>query len=185
MNYFHPERMPALPARRRDAARRQLEELVARSPRPRRRRRPVMIAVIAAVIVLISVAAGVIASAPVTDKTMARCFSVANPYAGAAYYTTVHDAGKPGTKAHVRNAHDACAALFRIGFLRPGRRIARPSRRPNYPVPRLAVCVWHHGEAVVFPGPPGTCVRLGLHPAAAGRLSGSRRPRPGAVAPVP
>jgi hypothetical protein len=35
-------------------------------------------------------------------------------------------------------------------------------------VPRLAVCVWPDGTAVVFPGPLGTCASLGLHPAAAG-----------------
>src|SRR5262249_8899841 len=156
-------RMPALPARRRAAARRQLEELVVRSPRPRRRRRPVMIAAAAAVIVIISVAAGMIAAQPVTDRTMARCYTVAGAKAARAYYRTVRAAGKPGTRALVRSARDGCAALFRIGVLQQGRRmVSRPPSR-SYHVPRLAVCVWHDGTAVVFPGPFGTCVRLGLH----------------------
>jgi len=185
MNYFHPQRMPALPARRRAAARRQLEDVVVRSPRSRRRRRPVMIAGAAAIIVGISVAAGVIASQPVTDETMARCYTVANPDAGPAYYTTVREAGKPGTKAQVRSAHDGCAALFRIGFLRAGHRIVSHPPGHSYHVPKLAVCVSHDGTAVVFPGPLGTCASLGLHPAAARRSLGSRRLRPGAVAPVP
>jgi hypothetical protein len=184
MNYFHPERMPSLPARRRAAARRQLEDMVVRSRRSRRRRRPVMIAAAAAVVVTISVAAGVIASQPVTNKSVARCYSVAKPDAGPAYYTTVKDAGKPGTKAQVRNARNECAALFQIGVLQQGHRIvANPARR-SYPVPNLEVCVWHHGTAVVFPGPVGTCATLGLPRAAARRLSGSRRLRPGAAAPV-
>ena len=185
MNYFHPERMPELPAPRRAAARRQLEELVVRSPRPRRRRRPAIIAAAAAVIVTISVAAGVIASQPVTNKNSARCYTVAKANAGHAYYTTATYAGKPGTKAQVRNARGVCAALFRIGVLRKGHRIvAQPARR-KYPVPTLQVCVWHDGTAVVFPGPSDTCSILGLPRAAARRLSGSRRLRPGAVAPVP
>ena len=184
MNYFHPDRMPALPARRRAAARRQLEELVVRSRRPRRRRRPATIAAAAAVIVIISVAAGVIASQPVTDKTMARCYTVAKPNAGPAYYSTVVDAAKPGTKAQVRSAYDGCAALFKIGVLQQGHRMVAHPPRHRYPVPRLAVCVWHNGTAVVFPGPKGTCVRLGLHPAAARRSLGSRRLRPGAAASV-
>ena len=169
MNYFHPERMPALPARRRAAARRQLEELVVRSPRPRRRRRPVMIAVASAAIVIISVAAGVIASQPVTDRTMARCYSVADANAGPGYYTTVMAAGKPGTNALVRSARSGCAALFQIGVLQEGHRMASHPPRRSYPVPRLAVCVRHDGTAVVFPGPVGTCATLGLHQAAARR----------------
>ena len=185
MNYFHPVRMPVLPAPRRAAARRQLEELVAGSRRSRRRRRSVMIAVAAAAIVTISVAAAVIASQRVTDKMMARCYTVANSNAGPAYYTTVRDPAKPGTTAQVRSARDGCAALFQIGVLQQGHRLVSHPARRSYPVPRLAVCVWHDGTAVVFPGPLGTCVRLGLHPAAARRSLGSRRLRPGAVAPVP
>ena len=184
MNYFHPVRMPVLPAPRRAAARRQLEELVAHTRRSRRRRRPVMIAVAAAVIVSSSVAAGVIASQPVTNKAVARCFSVAQPNAGRAYYITVADAAKPGTKAQVSKARDGCAALFRIGVLQQGHRIVAHPAKPSYPVPNLEVCVWHGGTAVVFPGPAGTCATLGLPRAAARRLSGSRRLRPGAVAPV-
>jgi hypothetical protein len=171
MSYFHPERMPVLPASRREAARRQLEELVDRSARIRGRRGPAVIAAAAAIVVISSVAAGVIAYHPVTNKGLAFCFTIADPRLGPAYYATVADPSRPGTKGQVQSAHDGCAALFRIGMLRKGQRVHRPSRNRHFRVPPLAVCVWHGGTAVVFPGPSGTCASLGLHPAAARRLS--------------
>jgi len=170
MSYFHPKRMPVLPLRRREAARRQLEELVTNAARHRGRRGPSMIAA-AAIVVISSVAAGVIAYHPVTNMRLAFCFSIRNPAAGPAYYMTVADASKPGTNAQVRSAHDGCAALYRIGALRQGQRVHRPSRNRKFRPPRLAVCVWRGGAAAVFPGPRGTCASLGLHPAAARRLS--------------
>ena len=171
MSYFHPERMPVLPAPRREAARRQLEELVARSARIRGRRGPLTIAAAAAVVVISTFAAGVIAYHPVTDKGLARCFTIVKLGASPDYYATVADPGKPGTPGQVRDAHAGCAKLYRIGMLKKGQPVLPPTRNRSYPVPPLAICVWHDGTAAVFPGPPETCARLGLHPAAAGRLS--------------
>ena len=168
MTYFHPERIPALPARRREAARRQLEELVARSSRSRGRRGPLLIAAAAIVVVVSTGAAGLIAFSPVTNKALARCYTIADPNASAAYYLTIAEAGTPTTTAQVKSARQGCAALYQIGMLIQGRRVARPLAHRTYPVPKLAVCVGH-GAAWVFPGPPETCATLGL-PAAARRL---------------
>jgi len=50
MTYFHPERMPVLPARRRKAARLQLEELVRRTAKTPKRRPPVIVAAVIAIV---------------------------------------------------------------------------------------------------------------------------------------
>jgi hypothetical protein len=168
MTYFHPERMPALPARRRMAARLQLEEVVRRSARTPRRRPPVVIAA-AIAIVLISTGAAAFAvatSQPVTNEHQARCFTVADT---SGYNTTVAVPGKPGTQGQVKNAHVLCAALYREGYLKEGaKRINLHPSRGTHPVPHLAICTWSDGTAAVFPGGKGTCGRLDL-PAAARR----------------
>lgn len=168
MSYFHPERIPALPARRRRAARLQLEEVVRRSARTPRRRPPLVVAA-AIAIVLISTGAAAFAvatSAPVTNKHQARCFTVADT---SGHYTTVAVAGTPGTQGQVKNAHALCAALYREGYLKKGAtRINTHPRRGTHPVPHLVVCTWRDGSAAVFPGGNGTCGRLDL-PAAARR----------------
>lgn len=168
MTYFHPERMPVLPARRRRAARLQLEEIVRRSARTPRRRPPIAVA---AAIAIVAVSTGAAAfalatSAPVTNKSQARCFTVADT-SGA--NTEVAVAGKPGTQGQVKNAHALCAALYREGYLKEGARhlIAHPGRG-RHPVPHLVICTWGDGSAAVFPGRKGTCARLDL-PAAARR----------------
>lgn len=168
MTYFHPERMPVLPARRRSAARLQLEEIVRRSARGRRRRPPAIVAA-AIVIVLISTGAAAFAaaaSAPVTNNHQALCFTVADT---SGFATTVAAAGKPGSQGEVKNAHGVCAALYREGYLRLGATRINPRPKPGKrPVPRLVVCAWSDGSAAVFPGRKGTCARLDL-PAAARR----------------
>ncbi len=168
MSYFHPERMPVLPDRRRRAARLQLEEVVRRSARTPRRRPPVVIAA-AIAIVLISTGAAAFAvatSAPVTNTHLARCFTVADK-SGASSTAVV--AGKPGTEGHVRHAHALCAALYRQGYLQKGaKHINRHPKRGAHRVPHLVICTWGDGSAAVFPGRQGTCARLNL-PAAARR----------------
>jgi hypothetical protein len=168
MNYFHPERTPVLPARRRTAARLQLEEIVRRSAARPRRRPPVVIAAMIA-IVLISTGAAAFAiatSAPVTNKHYARCFTVADT---SGYNTEAAVAGKPGTQGLVQNAHTLCAALYRQGYLKKGAKHINPHpKRGTHPVPHLVICTWGDGSAAVFPGGKGTCGRLDL-PAAARR----------------
>ena len=168
MSYFHPERMPALPARRRRAARLQLEEVVRRSARTPRRRPPVVIAA-AIAIVLISTGAAAFAvatSAPVTNKQVARCFTVADK---SGYSNTAAVADKPGTQGQVKNARALCAWLYRKGYLKKGaKQFIRHPKRGTHPVPHLVTCTWRDGSAAVFPGGRGTCARLGL-PAAARR----------------
>jgi hypothetical protein len=169
MSYFHPQRMPVLPDRRRKAARRQLEQIVARSAKPGRRVKPAAIAVGTAAIVLATGAAAIAAAVyqPVTNKTEARCFTAADK---SGFATAIADAGQPGTKGGtLKNARQACAALYRQGFLTRGaqRLNPRPSKGVHH-VPSLQVCTWQDGTAAVFPGPSGTCVKLGL-PAAARR----------------
>jgi hypothetical protein len=168
MSYFHPERMPALPDRRRKAARLQLEQIVAGSAKRRRRAKPAAIMAGTAAIVLATGAAAIAAAVyqPVTDKTTARCFTVADT---SGFATEIAVPGKPGTKGAVQNARDICAALYRQGLLTRGAQRVNPRHsKGNHPVPALQVCTWTDGTAAVFPGPRGTCAKLNL-PAAARR----------------
>lgn len=166
MSYFHPERMPVLPARRRRAARLQLEEIVTRSARPGRRRPPVVIAAAIAIVVLGTGAAAIAVAAhkPVTDRHQARCFTVDDV---TGFNTTVAVADKPGSVGQVKSARSTCASLFSQGYLKRGaqREIAPPAKG-THTVPPLTVCVWHDGTAAVFPGRGGICARLDLSAAA-------------------
>jgi hypothetical protein len=168
LSYFHPQRMPVLPARRRRAARLQLEQVVAQSANSGRRMSPVIIAAAAAVVVLSTgaAAAGVVAYQAITDRTQARCFtvdSVTSPD-----FTMIAQASKPLTKAVVDDARGTCRALFTAGVLKVGRPVGRPpGKRGHHRPPQLVACVWPGGTAAIFPGQRGTCAKLGL-PAAAG-----------------
>jgi hypothetical protein len=174
MSYFHPERMPVLPARRREAARRQLEQLVGRSAKaPRiRRARPAVIAAGAAAAIALSTGAAAFAVAryeAVTDRSQARCYTVATT--SDSHYVSVGEPGRAGRTAQVRTAVGVCASLFRAGLLRPGAKGIDPSAHggAGHPVPRLVACTLSGGVAAVFPGGPGTCARLGLPAAAMSR----------------
>jgi hypothetical protein len=168
MSYFHPERMPVLPPRRRKAARSQLEQIVAGSAKPERGRRVKPAAIVAgtAAIVLATGAAAIAAAVyqPVTDKTEGRCFTVADT---SGFATAIAGAGKPGAHGAVRMARQICASLYRQGYLTQGaQRINPRPRKGVHPVPSLQVCTWQDGTAAVFPGPAGTCMKLGLPTAA-------------------
>jgi len=168
MTYFHPERMPVLPTRRRKAARLQLEELVRRTAKAPKRRPPAVVAALIAIVAIGSGAAAfaVAAHAPVTNKQLARCFTSASRSGFAAEIAV---AGKPGSSGQVTNAHDTCADLYSDGRLKQGVSAEMPHpSNGEQPVPHLVVCVWTDKSAAVFPGPQGTCARLGL-PAAARR----------------
>ena len=168
MSYFHPQRMPVLPDRRRKAARLQLEQIVAKSVKPARRVKPALIAAGTAAIVLSTGAAAIAVAVyqPVTDKAFARCFTVADT---SGFSTSIGNPGKPGTKGAVNKARQVCASLYRQGYLTRGAQRIKPrSGQGVHPVPALVVCTWQDGTAAVFPGPKGTCAELGL-PAAARR----------------
>ncbi len=168
MSYFHTERMPVLPARRRTAARLQLEEIVRRSAARPKRRPPAVIAAMIAIVVLGAGAAAfaVASHQPVTNKHLARCFTTADV---SGFATTITVPGKPGSAGQVNNARAVCAALFHGGYLKQGvaGEIARP-KAGKHPGPHLVVCTWSDESAAVFPGRRGTCAKLGL-PAAARR----------------
>ncbi len=185
MSYFHPDRMPVLPARRRKAARQQLEQVVAQAAKSRARRHPVVIAAAIAIVVLSTgaAAAGVVAYEAVTHHAQARCFTVDDVTSND--FTLIAQASKPLTGAEAEDALGTCQALFRIGMLRKGHAPIRLSRTPgHHRVPGLVVCVWPDQTAAVFPGGRGTCAKVGL-PAAARRQLGPRRLRPGTAAPIP
>jgi len=168
MNYFHPERMPVLPARRRKAARLQLEQLVTLSASSRFRRRPAVLAALIAIITLCTggAAIAVMTYHAVTNRAEARCYAVADT--SSQNFTTIAQASSSLTPAEVRNALSVCQALFRLGELVKGHPVMRPPFKPARSAPPLVVCVWHDGTAAVFPGRQGTCAALDL-PAAARR----------------
>jgi hypothetical protein len=164
MSYFHPQRMPVLPARRRAAARRQLEEIVAKSARAgRRARQPALIAAIVIVVGLGAGAAAFVAFGPVTSHSTMRCYSA--PSRSAGYYMTVARPGHGTTATEIRSAKATCEMLFRRGFLKVGARVVPPKRPPvRHRVPPLVVCVDTEGTAAVVPGIQATeaCEKVGL-----------------------
>jgi hypothetical protein len=168
MTYFNPQGPPALPPARREAARRQLEQVVTGSAKPRRWSRPAVIAVSVTAVALGTGAAAVAYAEfqPITSKTEARCYPVASTDGGVSYMT-IATLGKNGRLQDVY-ARGVCADLWQEGFLRPDARgISRSgSSRRNRPVPRLVVCAMPDGTAAVFPGNPATCAKLGLPQAA-------------------
>ena len=113
-------------------------------------------------------------SQPVTDKDLARCYSVASLSAGPQSFTSIAmatpaNSGRPG---QVADARGTCASLWSQGFLRAGPQgagapSAPPSPGANHPVPPLVTCVLPDGTAAVFPGDKSTCTTLGL-PSATG-----------------
>jgi len=157
----------ALPEYRRTAMRHQLEAQVTRG----RHRRPLLIAASAA-IVAVGTSAGAYAyvqhSSPVTDKSEARCYTVASLSSGPESFTTIAQATPAGSTrpARVDNALSVCGALWRQGILRPGPQGASGSITPGQagalPVPPLTACVLPDGTAAVFPGTHSTCATLHL-----------------------
>ena len=174
MSYFHPQRMPVLPARRRAAARRQLEEIVAGSGRagrrsrpPQRARHPAALAVIMTIVVLGTGAAAFVMISPVTNHSTMRCYAA--PRRSEAYYMTVARPSHAMSAAGVQHAKQLCRALFREGFLKFGTRVT-PPKRPlvRHRVPPLVVCVASDGTAAVVPGREAAevCEQLGVKAAA-------------------
>jgi len=99
----------------------------------------------------------------VTNKSEARCYTVAGT-AGGDHYTTIAAAGRPGSRVRVDHALSVCGDLWREGFLRTGAPgIVRPGNTSvSHRVPALVACTMPNGTAAVFPGKAGTCAELGL-----------------------
>jgi hypothetical protein len=153
---------PVLPARRREAAQAQLEELIMQSAaRPRWRRRPIIVAGFAAIALSTGAAAyAVAAHQPVTDKSQARCYAVAD--ANSSRYTTVAEA-TPHGNGEIANAVSTCASLYRQGIMKLGQGIVPGATGTGHDkVPPLVACTRSDGTAAVFPGRHGTCAALGL-----------------------
>ena len=103
----------------------------------------------------------------VTDRTQARCYTVAS--LASDRYVAIAEASDSISRAEVRNALDVCAALYRQGILQIGHRVDYSVHsRARYPVPPLTACTLPGGVAAVFPGSSGTCAKLGI-PAVAGQ----------------
>lgn len=163
-----PERHAALRSR--------LHALVEATPRTvRRRRRIVMVGTVAAVALGgggVAVAHQYFGSKPVTDHRTARCYSRISTDFGPDFPgSTAGGPLTPATSGHgsrmlpVTAPIEECAAAWRVGAL--GGHAADRSNK-IYPVPHLVGCVLPDGTAAVFPGPDGTCQRLGLPIAAPG-----------------
>ncbi len=115
-----------------------------------------------------AVAYSVISQAPVTDHRMARCYSSDEYVSGPDFPgTSVAEAGTASAPGRVGDAQRACAAVWRVGILRPGVNgaTAPPANAGPFPVPDLFVCVLPDGQAAVFPTFPGNtsnCSEFGL-----------------------
>jgi hypothetical protein len=168
MSQIDPLTARPLPGPRRDAMRQQLEAIVAEQRGPRRGHKTT---VIGGAVLIAALGTGAAAfvyveqSQPVTNKTEARCYTVASLEGGNQFHgTTIAAAGRPGSKAQVDAAASVCAALWRQGFLLPGAAgITSPhNTTTRHRVPSLVACVMPDGTAAVFPGNRQTCTKLGL-----------------------
>ena len=166
MNDFDTLPTGALPDHRVTAMRQLLESEISRSHRSPR---PMFIGIGAVIVAASAGAAGyayAARTAPVTDKNVASCYTVASLSAGPESFTQFAQATRAGspTRAQIDNALSVCADFWRQGILRPGPDGARGAPNPagNYPVPALVTCVLPDGTAAVFPGKHGTCATLNL-----------------------
>jgi len=170
MNDFDTLPTGALPDHRVTAMRQLLESEISRSHRSPR---PMFIGIGAVIVAASAGAAGyayTARTAPVTDKNVASCYTVASLSAGPRSFTQFAQATRAGspTTAQIDNALSVCADFWRQGILHPGPDGARGAPNPagNYPVPALVACVLADGTAAVFPGARGTCAALSLPNAA-------------------
>jgi hypothetical protein len=102
----------------------------------------------------------VAAHQPVTDRSQARCYAVANVTSDR--YTTFGHVTRQGS-GEIGNAVSVCAALYRQGIMKLGVGVVRGGPVVgDRKVPPLIACTLTNGTAAVFPGRHGTCASLGL-----------------------
>jgi hypothetical protein len=170
MSTHRPDLIVAeLPSHRAAAIRALLEQHVAGQPVLARRRRLMPTATAAVAVLLLAACASVVAgdhaTAPVTNTAQARCYTSARTTPARGYGqlgTTVSLTNLDGTPAHVTDALDVCALLWRQGLLTVGKAGLGARIGSNHPVPPLVACVLPTGIAAVFPGRPHSCANLGL-----------------------
>jgi hypothetical protein len=161
LNATDPSRFPAPVSQRR------------RKQDTRRRLRTGIVAGVAAAGMLgggVAAAATWLAPRPVTNRSIARCYSVTSTAGGSHFPGSyVAAAGPVGSATAANSALQGCALLWRDGFLIPGapRALHLPGGPlPQHSVPPLVVCTLPGGIAGVFPRQgPSTCQHLGLPPA--------------------
>jgi hypothetical protein len=104
----------------------------------------------------------------VTNKGYARCYSTAVYVPGKNFDgTTIASGVGGGSVGTEEDALDTCAAVWRVGALRPGAPHGTPAiAGATYAVPALVGCTLPGGIAAVFPGTADTCNQLGLAPEA-------------------
>jgi hypothetical protein len=173
VDYLPPAR--ELPAERIDELRAELELFVASELMESRRRRRGWWSrrgtIIGAGIGIVAIGSGgtalalsLIKPAPVTDTSVARCYSVVTRDTGTTFPgTTIAEPSSTEGAGRVLAAVETCSAVWRAGILQLGVRTAvnRPTNS-QYPVPALVGCTLPDGIAAVFPGDAQTCEQLGL-----------------------
>ncbi len=112
----------------------------------------------------VAVAANFLGSEPVRNHDTARCYSristdFGSHFPGASIASVDSPDGKPG---QVTAPIEACADAWRVGAIQYPNPYKTPPPAKELPVPHLVGCVLPDGTAAVFPGPDGTCERLGL-----------------------
>ena len=144
------------------ALRREIETMVAQTPRRWRR------SSLAIAFTLVTAAGGVgVAAAAythyqrVSNLTTAHCYSL--PQLGD-NGTTIAVLNPSSGSSRVVDALGSCGMLWRDGFLSPGvSSIVRVTQTTTvHQVPSLVVCTMPDGTAGVFPGTAVTCANLGL-----------------------
>lgn len=121
-------------------------------------RRPLLALPVAAAVALGTTGAFTFFSSeePAAQRHTVRCYSTGE-WSNKGFYTEVSRARPGGAApgaAEVGDVLDACATLFRQGFLREGdpRLHDETDGAATRPVPRLAACVLPSGQVAVFPG---------------------------------
>lgn len=164
MNQIAPPAPRPFPEHRRAARKHELQRAVARPTRPAWRRRTVLLS--AGIALVATTAAGsatYIALAPANDQSRARCFATAalggdnQPVQEVAIANSNPGSSEP---VKVTDPIEQCAVLWRSGVI--GNRVGPDELATDLQVPQLVACVLINGTAGVFPGPVGTCQRLGL-----------------------
>lgn len=136
--------------------------------RPRRWRRGLVAAVTATGVLAGGGAAAAVLLQPdaVTNRSIARCYSVASLSGGRNFRgSDVASIGPSGSSSARQSALEACSLLWENGFLVAGapHALHLPGGvLTQHPVPPLVVCTLPGGIAGVFPGDSSTCQELGL-----------------------
>ena len=109
----------------------------------------------------IAATAKLLSAAPVTNLSVAHCYTLDQIGANG---TEVAAAGTHGSVAQVDDALGTCQMLWRDGFLAAGAPTAIRVTAPItvHSVTPLVVCTMTDGTAGVFPGNDTTCRTLGL-----------------------